>query len=124
MGPAGVTLQFAIALRARGSWATVRELDNRPPPSGPAAPWCALGEWESFAERSFMLTVRCGYEQTVASAAVGAPHVPAPRLPLARVGFYVACLPRGSVRRPCPCPGIAPAASFIAQVAYLWIMHR
>ena len=35
-GPAGVTLQFAFARRAPGSWATLRALDNRPPPkAGP-----------------------------------------------------------------------------------------
>ena len=39
VGPAGVTLQFAIARRALGSCATVRELNLRPPPNaGPAAP--------------------------------------------------------------------------------------
>ena len=41
VGPAGVTLLFAIARRARGSCATVRELNLRPPPNaGPAAPCC------------------------------------------------------------------------------------
>jgi len=48
VGPAGVTLQFAIARRALGSCATVRELNLRPPPNaGPAAPRCGseISHW-------------------------------------------------------------------------------
>ena len=37
VGPAGVTLRFAIARRARGSWATVRELNLAP--RRRRAPW-------------------------------------------------------------------------------------
>jgi len=40
VGPAGVTLQFAIARVARGSRAQPRP----PPKAGPAAPWCGFGD--------------------------------------------------------------------------------
>jgi len=44
-GAFGVTLQFALALIARGSCATERELNLRSPPRvGPAAPGHAFGD--------------------------------------------------------------------------------
>jgi hypothetical protein len=57
VGPAGVTLRFAIARRARGSCATVRELNLRPPPNASsAAPQYEFRDLEISQTRTVMLT--------------------------------------------------------------------